>query len=69
VVRNRYAAYNGIGAQFQAIITAAKEIDGKGTKLLPVEYLEVDDPYGSTPEDYKTAARKIEQYVRRVYVP
>lgn len=33
-----------------------------------VEYLEVDDPYGFSPVIYRSAARKIERGVRRLYV-
>src|SRR5438034_1317766 len=33
-----------------------------------VEHLDVDDPYGSSLDNYKVAARKIERGVRRVYV-
>ncbi|MEW6211254.1 MAG: low molecular weight phosphatase family protein [Acidobacteriota bacterium] len=33
-----------------------------------VEYLDVDDPYGSSIEQYSIAARKIERGVRRLYV-
>jgi protein-tyrosine-phosphatase len=32
-----------------------------------VEYLDVDDPYGASLENYKRAARKIERGVRRLY--
>lgn len=33
-----------------------------------VEYLDVDDPYGSSLDGYKIAARKVERGVRRLYV-
>lgn len=35
---------------------------------VPVEHLDVDDPYGSSLENYKIAARRIERGVRRLYV-